>query len=240
MDPLEIEKDPARKGIISKKSTEIPQILVIQIRLPNGHWAGDLTRAVPHLVLRIDEHMPLVGGRGSAKVSIVGQNISNCLDFFDKYQGIEAYTVYKEAVNHLELNVTIAKKGGGFIKAVTKATIAPRTPFEVRDGWAEWEFVTDQEHARSLINSLKENLTPHKVVSFSHLLPTRLLTPRQREVFELALSEGFYETPRRTNLTKLAAILGISKSTVCELVQHIEHHIINEYRDLVLQNSPLN
>mgnify|MGYP000326441201 FL=1 len=45
------------------------QQIRIEVRLPEGHWAGDVTRSHPSAVLRIDEHMPLQKGRGTAKAS---------------------------------------------------------------------------------------------------------------------------------------------------------------------------
>ncbi|MDP7001260.1 MAG: hypothetical protein QGH90_05100, partial [Candidatus Poseidoniaceae archaeon] len=164
--------------------------LIVQIRLPDGHWAGDLTRKVPHMILSIDEHMPLSHGRGTAKVLVQGPNIELCCNILDEHEGIENYTTFKKTDSVLELNVTIAKHGGGFLKELAIATVVPRTPFEVRDGWVQWEFATDQEHARSLINSLKTSETPHRVISFGTDSQSRLLTPRQREVFDLAVIEG--------------------------------------------------
>ncbi|HJL58804.1 MAG TPA: hypothetical protein QF621_00485, partial [Candidatus Thalassarchaeaceae archaeon] len=48
------------------------QRLLIQIRLPEEHWAGIFTRTHPGLVLRVVEHMPLPKGRGSVLVEIIG------------------------------------------------------------------------------------------------------------------------------------------------------------------------
>ena len=41
----------------------------IQVRLPEGHWSGDVSRSLPSLVLRIEETMPLGKGRGTATLS---------------------------------------------------------------------------------------------------------------------------------------------------------------------------
>ena len=41
----------------------------IQIRLPEGHWSGDVSRSLPSIVLRIEETMSLGKGRGTATLS---------------------------------------------------------------------------------------------------------------------------------------------------------------------------
>ena len=43
------------------------QQLRIDVRLPYGHWAGDVTREHPSATLRIEQHMPLSKGRGTAR-----------------------------------------------------------------------------------------------------------------------------------------------------------------------------
>jgi len=41
----------------------------IEVRLPNGHWAGDVSRSHPASLLRIDEHMALAKGQGTGIIS---------------------------------------------------------------------------------------------------------------------------------------------------------------------------
>ncbi|GIR00347.1 MAG: hypothetical protein CM15mP9_0500 [Methanobacteriota archaeon] len=44
--------------------------LRIEVRLPEGHWSGDVSRQRPEAVLRIEETMPLGRGRGTAKIVV--------------------------------------------------------------------------------------------------------------------------------------------------------------------------
>lgn len=227
-------------------SSETPELefastqrLLIQIRLPEGHWAGDLTRQLPHAVIRVEEHMPLSKGKGTAKALINGPNMDLCLRLLDEHNGIEDVSIFSANDIMLDLNITIAKGGGGFLRALSRASVVPKTPFEVRDGWVEWEFSTDQEHAKTLIEALNIEGIPHRIISFGQGEQARLLTPRQREVFDLAVLEGYYESPRRITLTDLAKKLLVSKSTVCESIHIIENKIISEYCDSIRKRSPL-
>ena len=43
--------------------------LRIEVRLPEGHWSGDVSRSRPEAILRIEETMPLGRGRGTARLS---------------------------------------------------------------------------------------------------------------------------------------------------------------------------
>jgi len=214
------------------------QRLLIQIRLPDGHWAGDVTRKMPHTILRIEEHMPLSKGRGTAKAIVIGSEVRACPRLLDEHTGIEGVVIHEEREDLTTMDITINRGGGGFLEALSAATVVPATPFNVRDGWVEWEFKTDQAHAQILINRLKESAIPHRILSFGAEKSDRLLTPRQREIFDLAVKEGYYESPRRITLTGLAEKVGISKSTACEIVHLIENRIISTFKDSIRQLSP--
>ena len=105
-------------------------------------------------------------------------------------------------------------------------------------GRVEWEFVTDHKHVKKLVKGLKESELPHRIHSLSKESTSRLLTVRQREVFDLAVSEGYYDNPRRITLTALAEMAGVSKSTLCEMIHLIEKNIIDEFAESVRRQSP--
>jgi len=56
----------------------------------------------------------------------------------------------------------------------------------------------------------------------------RSLTSRQREAFELARERGYYEWPRETSVTELAAELEVSKPTVLEHLRTAESRLLGE------------
>ncbi len=231
-------------GVLSRKSGGKADVqhLLISIRLPEGHWAGDITRERHSVLLRVDEHMALPAGRGlSTVVASSNSSVSNIDEFLEYLQGhssIEEITVFDKHDDSIEMSLTIARKGGGFLKPLLKAKVTPQTPFTVRDGWVEWEFVTDHNHVKELVKALKKSGLPHRIHSLSKEAESRLLTIRQREIFDLAVSSGYYETPRRITLTGLAESAGVSKSTLCEMIHLIEKHIIDEFADSVRRQSP--
>ncbi|GAB3669000.1 helix-turn-helix domain-containing protein [Halopiger thermotolerans] len=55
------------------------------------------------------------------------------------------------------------------------------------------------------------------------------LTDRQRELFDLALEEGYYEIPRETTHRELAAKLDLAAGTVGEHLQRIEAKLAAAY-----------
>ncbi len=200
----------------------------IEVRLPEGHWSGDVSRSRPEAVLRIEETMPLGKGRGTARLS----TSSNLIDELDSHPGLDE--VRDLGGNRFE--VDIAPGGGGFIKPLREVGVIPQSPFEVRDGWVDWTIECSAEKSRELVQLLREGDIPYRVVS-TKSSGTRMLTPRQRIIFDTAINEGYWDAPRRITLSALAEILDISKSTLSVHLHKIEGTIINTFSDDVRKNS---
>lgn len=201
----------------------------IEVRLPEGHWAGDVTRSHPSAVLRIEEHMPLQKGRGTARASCSEEIVETV----SMHPGIEEVRSFGKQ----SFVVDIIAGGGGFLKPLLKVGVIPQTPFEVRDGWVEWTISCAREKVRDLLSSFDNEEIPHRLVS-TRGLSNRLLTPRQRFVFDTAMQEGYYDVPRRITLTQLADVLDVAKSTLSAQLQRIESSIHHTFADEVRRRSP--
>ena len=77
---------------------------------------------------------------------------------------------------------------------------------------------------------------PHRLLS-TRSTSTRLLTPRQREVFEVASREGYWDVPRRINLTELAGLLNVAKSTLSNQLQRIESAVFHAFTEEIRRQS---
>ena len=214
------------------------QHLYISIRLPEGHWAGDISRGNHNITFQLVEHMALSKGRGSVRILARGRGFQKLKEDLLSHRGIESALIHGEGSDSIEVNLTISKGGGGFLRPLIESEVLPNTPFEIRDGWVDWIFDTDNSHMKNLIKKMKESGLQHKIHSVSKNGGSRLLTIRQREIFDLAIEEGYYETPRRITLTNLATKAGISKSTICEITHVIERKIIEEFSESIRGKSP--
>lgn len=202
------------------------QVLRIEVRLSDGHWAGDLTRLFPESLLRIEEHMPLGKGRGTATASIRTRDADSIKDSLEGSTSIEDLSVWEKTEHGMRFRVEIPRGGGGFIRPLMEVGLVPRTPFDVRDGWVDWTIECQQVNASELLMRLSDAEIPHRVLSIRSGSDESLLTPRQRQVFELALAEGYFDKPRRIDQAGMARILGISRSTLNEIVQGMESRVM--------------
>ncbi len=203
--------------------------LRIEVRLPEGHWSGYVSRQRPEAVLRIEETMPLGRGRGTAKIS----SSTDLEDELTAHPGVDE--VRNLGSNRYE--VDIAPKGGGYIKEIREVGVIPQSPFEVRDGWVDWTIECSAQKSRELVQLLREGGTPYRIVS-TRATGSRMLTPKQRLIFDSALNEGYWDTPRRITLSDLAELLGLSKSTLSVHLHKIEGIVLNLFAEEVRRNSP--
>jgi hypothetical protein len=218
----------AAKNNSSNKNKSTHQMRV-EVRLPNGHWAGDVSRSHPMSLLRIDEHMALAKGQGTGIISST-EDLSMAIM---EHPGIADF----EAMEKNRYHVTINAGGGGFLKPLLELPVIPKTPFSIRDGWADWVIECDRDKMRTLIERFKEEEIPYRLVSTRNS-SSRLLTERQRQVYDVALREGFYDLQRKINLTTLAELLGVSKSTLSAQLQRVESTVMNFFSEEIRRRSP--
>lgn len=60
-----------------------------------------------------------------------------------------------------------------------------------------------------------------------------LLSSQQRKIFQYAYNQGYYQSPRKTTILKIAKVLKLNPSTVGEHLLRAENKIINSQANLI-------
>ena len=81
----------------------------------------------------------------------------------------------------------------------------------------------------NFLQSLHENGVTYKIGEIAKMSPTRALTPKQERVMKSALELGYYEYPKRISTEDLSKAVGVSTSTVSEILRRAERRIISGY-----------
>lgn len=82
--------------------------------------------------------------------------------------------------------------------------------------------LNDSEVEARTLDITQSTLTTDTAVT----LDLDILTETQRKTLELALTEGYYDRPRKTDLSTLADKLDISKSAVSQRIRSAETKLI--------------
>jgi len=97
-------------------------------------------------------------------------------------------------------------------------------------GRLEWNLLAARRSSiEVLVKALRERELDPEVVSIRSAKASSLLTERQEKIIKLAFRLGFFEFPKRINLTSLAKKLGVSKSTLSETLRSGESKIVHAY-----------
>ena len=103
-------------------------------------------------------------------------------------------------------------------------------PVEIKKGRMKWLLITDDNRTIGKISDkLEEEGYDVKIERITAFEGKNILTERQEEVIREAFSSGYFDYPKRTGSQKLANRLGISVSTLSEIMRAAHRRILAEY-----------
>jgi len=107
------------------------------------------------------------------------------------------------------------------------AIVCLECPLDSGNQHASWRFIArEASDLRHVLGKLEREGIHARIEDVSPLEPRPTLTGRQREIMMAAVSKGFFEFPRRTNLTELSKIVGVKPSTLSEILRSAERRIM--------------
>ncbi len=199
----------------------------LRLDIPEGVWIGSITREFPEATLRIlaatsDETVgvALAEIRGPDPIAVVeAMEAAEEVTSLERIQHSES-TAIVQFETTMPLLLAPARDSGA----------PPELPVDIADGQAIWEVTAPHDRLSQLGDQLDGFGISFTVESIRpRVTDDQLLTDAQRDLVELAVELGYYDTPRRTSLTDLARAADIAKSTASETLHRAEETIIKEF-----------
>ncbi len=95
-----------------------------------------------------------------------------------------------------------------------------------------WDvLIKDPRNLKMLFEKLEESGIKARIKGISEARRLSALTHRQREVMNKAISLGYFEFPRKIDLTQLAQTLHIKPSSLSEILRSAQRKILGRYMD---------
>ncbi len=98
------------------------------------------------------------------------------------------------------------------------------------DGGLEWRLLAPRRSSvEALVKTLEGRNIPVELRAIKTVQGSGSLTDRQARVLSLAYELGYFEFPKKINLTELAKKLGVSKAALSETLRTGEEKILHAY-----------
>ncbi len=103
-------------------------------------------------------------------------------------------------------------------------------PVDIRKGRMKWLLITDtNKTVGKLSEALEQVDCDVKIDRITPLGNKGVLTERQEQVIQVAFASGYFDFPRKIGSPKLAKQVGVSVSTLSEMMRAAQRRIFAEY-----------
>lgn len=197
---------------------------ILQVETPACSWCRHASTHYPEVGLKVVSYYARNGGSALEVVEMEGPRWPHVVKDIQGISTVEEVEVLDSTER--AARVRIAAQSCALPAAIEASGIVPQLPFEVAQGCDKWLLISEKEHAKEFYDNLRAQGLGVKVTYSGEYMPNAALTPRQQEVLEAAVKNGYYDYPRRITLSHLAERIGIAKSTLSQSLTMIESEVM--------------
>ncbi len=156
---------------------------------------------------------------------------------FRKIPGVKKVTA-GEASGDATPYLVVMRKPETCRATADHAIICLECPFNSSGDTSFWRFVINKRSDLDrIISNLQQAGIEARIKDVSSFSNGVVLTGRQKEILETAISMGYYEFPRRVNVTGLSQVMGIKPPTLSEVLRAAERRVMKRALDSMSKSS---
>lgn len=214
----------------------MPQARLL-VELPDDPWIADVSRKYPEATFEVLTALP-EDERGFGLLRFRSDSVAAILADIRSHGTIEDVSVIQETTAAATIQIVTSKPM--LLVAAKRSGIPIEMPVRINNGTATVDVSADHDRLSELGTQLSSMGIDFEVDYIQQRLqPDQLLTDRQRELLQLAVSMGYYDTPRRCTLTELADEIGLAKSTCSETLHRVEEVVMKTFAEELLPQAAL-
>jgi AraC-like DNA-binding protein len=200
----------------------------LHITLPETTWIRTLSESYPDAQFRVLAALPADDDTGVGLVEVSAPDLPDVVGEMDDAEGILRLELLEASAESalVEFETTDPL----LLLSVSESAVPLELPLTVQDGEAELDVTASRDSLSTLATQLETFGMSFDVEYVRELSDSEhLLTDRQRRLLDVAVEEGYYDSPRDCTLTELAEEVGVAKSTASETLHRAEGKIIKQY-----------
>lgn len=200
----------------------------LRIEVPEGVWVSDVSRSHPEVRFRVVT-VQVADGEGVGVVELRGgpEQVAAAIDAAESHPTLSDLDVLEESEN--TTLIQFQTEAPLLMTAASESGAPFETPFEIQEGEGVWDVTSARSSLSKLSRRLEDLGINYEIEHVRMVDDDSLLTERQRELVDLAIAEGYYDTPRESTLSEVAEEAGLAKSTASETLHRAEGKIVKEY-----------
>ncbi|MHA3963244.1 MAG: helix-turn-helix domain-containing protein [Candidatus Thorarchaeota archaeon SMTZ1-45] len=199
-----------------------------------GYYSCDLTRRIPVRIILVSINGPL--GFGIIQ-SLTGSNnpISDYIVELKKSPSIIEVRVTHKSVNQFWTEVTHKLSTKSMHETILESHCMSRLPIIIEGGTQIHHLLAPNQDAfRLAFDNLRSRFSKVRVLSVYRSPKGTLgsgLTDKQLEAVKVAILNGYYEIPRKSEIKELSKILKIKRVAMQERLRRAERIIMQQFAE---------
>jgi hypothetical protein len=212
----------------------------LTIDLPSAIWIGEVSRAFPATTFRVLSAVPS-GDAGFGLLEVESGEMPAVLDALEERAGVSSLELMQRtddtAIVQFETSEPL------LLLSIQESGAPLELPLTIRDGRAVVELTASRDRLSAFGRQLETFGMSYSLNQvYDATDPPDLLTDRQRTLLVTAVEMGYYDTPRESTLTEVAAAVDLAKSTASVTLHRAEERVVKEFvterLDVALDESP--
>lgn len=201
----------------------------LRITLPEGTWIHDVSTASPEAEFRVLAVIPdLETGTGVGLLEVTAPDLEAVVGAMAAHDGLVAVNPLRASGE--ECLVEFETTEPLLLVPMQESGVPLELPLTIREGTAVVDLTATQDRLSAFRDRLEALGLSFEVEHVKQVMNAAdLLTEKQRTLMLTAVEAGYYDTPRTSTLTDLAAEVGMAKSTVSETLHRAEERVIKQF-----------
>jgi len=167
-------------------------------------------------------------GWGTVTMKCDDKTLNSAIEEIRGHPSVGGVTIKTRQPGSATFIVDVVKCKACEVLMKTKAFIV--FPVSIEKGRMKWLLITDDNPTiGKLVDDLEKCECDVRIERITPFGGRGILTARQEELVRVALASGFFDFPRKIGTLELSRKLGISVSTLSEIMRATQRRIFSEY-----------